>query len=73
MHLSNHLALLMCTFMSVTGVQLDVYYEPLDEASTRFFREQLQPLINSSLGKQVQLSMVPYGRSQCDNSPGGIT
>ncbi|KAI6224959.1 hypothetical protein M3Y95_00807800 [Aphelenchoides besseyi] len=49
-------------------VRLQVYFEPQDAESTRFFQSELLPLFQTGIGERVDLKLVPFGRATCDAS-----
>ncbi|CAD5217170.1 unnamed protein product [Bursaphelenchus xylophilus] len=66
------LTLALLNFTTITAshskARLNVYFEPQNMESTRFFKSQLLPLYeNTELGDRVELRLVPHGRAHCDN------
>jgi hypothetical protein len=48
---------------------MNVYFEPQDPESTRFFKAELLPLFqDASIADRVDLKLVPFGRAECDAS-----
>ncbi|KAI6189449.1 hypothetical protein M3Y97_00009700 [Aphelenchoides bicaudatus] len=50
-------------------IRMNVYFEPQDPESTRFFKSELLPLFqDTSIAERVDLKLVPFGHAQCDAS-----
>ncbi|CAD5212816.1 unnamed protein product [Bursaphelenchus okinawaensis] len=69
------LATLLLVLLNITTstashskARLNIYFEAQNMESTHFFKTQLLPLYeNTELGNRIELRLVPYGRSHCDN------
>jgi hypothetical protein len=48
-------------------VGMNVYFEPQDVESTRFFKAELLPLFqDASIAERVNLKLIPFGRAECN-------
>ncbi|KAI6232702.1 hypothetical protein M3Y99_00994100 [Aphelenchoides fujianensis] len=78
MHFNPQLSLLMALLSvclnslptalaaKVNTVRVQVYFEPQDPESTRFFKSELLPLFQTGIGARIDLKLVPFGRASCD-------
>lgn len=45
---------------------MNVYFEPQDPETTRFFKSEMLPLFqDASIAERVELKLVPFGRAEC--------
>jgi hypothetical protein len=47
---------------------MNVYFEPQDPESTRFFKTQLLPIFETGIAERIELKLVPFGRALCSSA-----